>query len=107
MEKKRNFIFTNKKHTQRGIMSTILGTISLVSLFVAVYQTYVAKGQAGFNMGLVGFLAMVFALIGIGLGYLGKMEQDRYGLFAYLGLILNVLVLIIISLILYAGAYGL
>ena len=106
MEKRRNFIFTNKKHTKRGIMSTILGIISLVSLFMAVYRTYLLKGEAGFNMGLVGFLAMIFAVIGIGLGYFGRIEQDRYGLFAYVGLILNILVLAFISLILYAGAYG-
>ena len=107
MEKKRGFIFTNKKHTQRGIMSTILGVISLVSLITAVYQTYLAGGQAGDNLGLVGFVATVFAMIGIGLGYFGRIEQDRFRLFAYLGLCLNILALSGISFILYAGAYGL
>lgn len=107
MEKKRSFIFTNKRHTRRGIMSTILGIIGLVSLIIAVYQTYEAKGQAGFNMGMVGFMCTLFAFIGVGLGYFGRMEQDRYGLFAYMGLILNILVLACTSFILYAGAYGL
>ena len=30
--RKKNYIFTNKKHSNRAIMSTILGGISLVSL---------------------------------------------------------------------------
>lgn len=107
MEKKRSFIFTNKRHTRRGIMSTILGCIDLVSLALALFTAYEAKGQAGFNMGIVGFMITLFALIGIGLGYFGRMEQDRYRLFAYLGLTLNVFVLACISFILYAGAYGL
>ncbi|MBR5579100.1 MAG: hypothetical protein IKW28_08925 [Lachnospiraceae bacterium] len=107
MEKKRSFIFTNKRHTRRGIMSSILGIISLVSLVIAVYQTYQAAGQAGDNLGLVGFVSLVFAITGIGLGYFGRLEQDRFRLFAYLGLVLNFLVLAAISFILYAGAYGL
>ena len=87
-------------------MSSVLGVISLSSLGLALYQTFQAKGQAGFNMGVVGFLSALYALIGITLGYLGKMEQDRFSLFAYIGLFLNLISLMCISVILYAGAYG-
>lgn len=107
MERKRNFIFTNKKHTQRGIMSTILGVISLCSLILAIYQTYEAGGQAELNMGVVGGVSLLFAVIGIVLGVMGKMEEERFLLFAYLGISLNIVVLFFISMILYAGAYGL
>lgn len=107
MERKRNFIFTNKRHTRRGIMSTILGIISLSSLVLAIYQTYRAGGQAGLNMGVVGGVSLLFAIIGIVLGIMGKLEEERFLLFAYLGILLNVIVLFFISMILYAGAYGL
>lgn len=42
MEKKKHYIFTNKKHSTKGMMSTILGVIALLSLGLAVYQTYEA-----------------------------------------------------------------
>ncbi|MCI5584479.1 MAG: DUF6142 family protein [Lachnospiraceae bacterium] len=106
MEKKKNYMFTNKKHSSRGIMSAILGTISLVSLGLAVFQTYQVKGEAGGNMGTVGFVATCFSITGLTLGILSKTEADRFRLFPYLGIVLNLLALMATSTILYAGAYG-
>ena len=103
---KKGYKFTNKKHTEKGIMSTILGIISLVSVGTAVYQTYLAKGNAGSNMGIVGVMITIFSVTGLVLGYMGKNEQDKFKFFAYLGMILNVAVMACISVILYAGAYG-
>lgn len=107
MERRRSLIFTDKKHTKKGIMSTSLGVISLCSVGLAIYMSYEAKGTAGLNMGVVGFMILVFSIAGIILGYLGKMEQDCFRFFAYLGFILNLLTLFCVSIILYAGAYGL
>jgi len=106
MEKKKNYMFTNKKQSSRGIMSAILGMISLVSLGMAVFQTYQAKGEAGGNMGTVGFVAACFAITGLVLGVMSKAEPDRFRFFSYLGIALNLLALIATSTILYAGAYG-
>ena len=87
-------------------MSSILGMISLVSLILAVFWTYEAKGEATAGMGMVGFVAACFSLTGIVLGYLARAEADRFRLFAWSGMVLNFLVLVFISMILYAGAYG-
>ncbi len=106
MENKKNYKFTNKRHSSRAIMSTILGVLSLASLALAVFRTYLADGAAGVNVGIVGFFSTCFAAIGLVLGYLAKQSQDRYPLFVYLGMGLNLLALILVSLILYAGAYG-
>ena len=38
--RKKNYIFTNKKHSDKAIMSTILGVISLVSLGIVTYLSY-------------------------------------------------------------------
>lgn len=107
MERRKSLIFTDKKHTKKGIMSTSLGLIALSSAGIAVYKTYETGGEAGINMGVVGFMILVFSLVGIVLGYLGKLEQDCFRFFAYLGFILNLVSLFCISMILYAGAYGL
>ena len=87
-------------------MSTILGMISLVSVGTAVYQTFLARGEANTNMGVVGLMITLFSATGLVLGYLSKKEHDKFMLFPYLGMVLNVLALGCISVILYAGAYG-
>ena len=106
MEQSKRYKFTNKKHPEKGIMSAILGVISLVSVGVAVYQTFLARGQASTNMGVAGLMITAFSAIGLVLGYLAKKEHDKFMFFPYLGMILNVMALGCISVILYAGAYG-
>ena len=106
MEHTKGYKFTNKKHPEKGIMSTILGMISLGAVGNAVYQTYLAKGVAGSNMGVVGLMTTLFSAVGLVLGYMAKKEQDKFRFFSYLGMILNVMALASISVILYAGAYG-
>lgn len=106
MERKKNYMFTNKKQSEKGIMSVVLGMISLVSVIVVIYQTYLYKGAAGINSGLVGFWVTCFAVTGVILGFMARMETDRFLVFAYVGIVLNIVVLGCISLILYAGAYG-
>lgn len=105
--KKKHFIFTNKKNPPRAIMSSILGVIALSAVAIVTVLTFQAKGAAksGYGAGL--FLATVFALVGVVLGALAKSEKDKFYFFCYLGIFLNLLALGTISFILYAGAYGL
>lgn len=106
MEQSKRYKFTNKKHPEKGIMSTILGIISLVSVWVAIYQTFLAKGAAATNMGVVGLMITIFSVTGVILGYISKKEHDKFMFFPYLGMVLNVIALACVSVILYAGAYG-
>ena len=106
MEQSKRYKFTNKKHPEKGIMSTVLGLISLVSVWIVVYQAFQARGEATTNMGVVGFTITIFSAVGLVLGYLSKKEYDKFMFFPYLGMVLNVIALACISVILYAGAYG-
>ena len=103
----RKYIFTNKKESKKGIMSAVLGIIALVSLFLAVYETFRNQGQALVKYGVAALFALLFALAGIVLGIMSKMEEDRFYLFSYLGIILNLLAIAGIGFIIYAGVYGL
>lgn len=104
--KKNSFMFTNKEHTLKGIMATILGVISLISLAYITIESYVKAGKVPMQYGAVAFLTMIFAFVGITLGVLSKSERDKFYFFSYLGIVLNVLVLAVLSVILYAGAYA-
>ena len=102
----RKYIFTNKKESKKGIMSAVLGIIALVSLFFAVYETFRNQGQALVKYGVAALFALLFALAGIVLGIMSKMEEDRFYLFSYLGIILNLLAIAGIGFIIYAEVYG-
>ena len=106
MAKKNSYMFTSKQHTQKGIMSTILGIISLGTLAYAVLMSYLKAGDIPRQYGAAALLVMIFAFIGIILGVVSKTERDKFFFFTYLGIVLNVLALAVISIILYAGAYA-
>ncbi|HKM04850.1 MAG TPA: DUF6142 family protein [Lachnospiraceae bacterium] len=106
-QKKNSYMFTNKNHPLKGIMSTILGAISILSIFLAIYLTYENKGEALLQYGTSLFLTTLFSMVGLGLGIASRMEKDKYYLFSYLGIFINFLAVCAISLILFAGAYGL
>lgn len=101
--RKSGYIFTAKKHPEKGIMSAILGTISLISIIAAVFLTYQNGGNAKPQYGAAVFLVTLFSLVGLVLGVLSRMEKDKYYLFPHLGIGFNVLALAMISFILFAG----
>lgn len=104
MKKRKGYIFTNKRHSDRGIMSVILGVISLASLGAVVFLSYRSGGEAETGFGFTGVLALIFSLVGIVLGILTLRDKNYYRLFPVLGTLLNLAALAGISLILYAGA---
>ena len=106
MAKKNSYMFTSKRHTQKGIMATILGVISLGTLAYTVIMSYLRAGDVPRQYGAAVMLVMIFAFIGIILGVVSKTERDKFYLFSYLGIVLNVLALLVISMIFYAGAYA-
>ncbi len=104
MKKRKGYIFTNKRHSDRGIMATILGIISLASLGIVLFQAYRNDGEAAVNYGFTGLLAMLFSLVGLVLGIVTVRDKSYYRLFPVLGVLLNLAALGGVSLILYAGA---
>ncbi len=99
-----NYKFTNKSHPIKGIMSAVLGMIALVSMFLAIYLSYLdgmasADGMtARMQYGLAAVLAFIMALAGEIIGLVANAEKDRYRFFPILGLLLNAAAL-------FAGVY--
>lgn len=104
---RRGYIFTNKAESKKGIMSSFFGVLSLVSLILAVYLAFLRDGNIPVRYGVAGGLCLLFSLAGLILGVLAKLEEDKFYLFAWLGIVLNLLTLLGIAFILYAGVYGL
>lgn len=92
MKHKRAYIYTNKSHSPKGVMSTVFGALAFVTIALALYFTFRADGAASQRYAAAGILSLIFALTGMILGIMARMEEDRYYLFAYIGLLCNFLV---------------
>lgn len=95
--------FTNKKNPEKGIMSSALGAISVVSTALALYFTYLAEGVAKAQYGSVVCLALLFSVVGLVLGIMSYLERDIYKFFPVLGIVLNIIGIIGAGFILYIG----
>lgn len=93
MKHKRTYIYTNKTHSQKGIMSAVFGLLAFVTIVLALYLTFQAGGTASPRYGAAGLLSLIYALTGMTLGVMARLEEDKYYLFAYIGMLCNFLVL--------------
>ncbi|MFI3212021.1 MAG: DUF6142 family protein [Eubacteriales bacterium] len=105
MERKRGYIFTDKKYTKKSIMSTVLGIIAMISVICAIYFTYENNGQATDNYGVVGLMIVIYSIIGWILGILARVEKEQFYLFSHIGIILNTCNIIGISYVIYMGIH--
>lgn len=105
MRRINGYIFTNKVYSEKSIMSTILGVLSCLTLGIAVYLSYLHRGQPSPRYGTASLLAVLFMTAGLLLGIWSATEKETFKLFTVLGILFNVLAFGMLSLILYAGAY--
>ena len=89
MARKKMYSFAEKKHSQRGLVSSILGGVSLLIFLVLVYLAFYFSGQGGAYLGGIGFTGIVFALTGLILGLMSFGESNTLYFFSKLGSILN------------------
>lgn len=98
--KRKKYIYTNKRHSLRAVMSTILGLISNASLGIVVYLTYLKHGEAAVSYGLTALLAALFSVIGLILAVLMVQQKDYFKFFSVLGILLNLTALAFITFLL-------
>lgn len=87
--KRKNYIFTNRRHSKRAIMATILGIISNGSLVIVLYLSYLSGGAVPLSYGLTGLLAAAFSVAGLILGVVAASDKDTFKFFPVMGTILN------------------
>lgn len=102
-KKRKNYIFTNRRHPSQAIMATILGTISLLSLIFVIWRTAAAGGNASAGYGLTGLFAMLFSIVGLVMGIMTIQQKRNFKLFPIVGIVLNSIVLLVIIILLGMG----
>ena len=96
-------MFTDNRHPEKGVMSTILGCISVGALACAVVFTYRDGGEAQLRYAAAALVAAIFSVIGFVLGIMSRFERDIFKLFPNLGIILNLLSIIFVVFLLVLG----
>ena len=95
------YVFTDKKHPEKGIFSTVLGVLSVATIVYAVLLSFKNGGEAQAKYGVAVLICTIYSVAGLVLGIMSRMERDIFKLFPNLGIILNVLSLIWVGLLLY------
>ena len=101
--KSKNYIYTNKKHADKGVMASILGLISLVCLGLITYYAFVQRGTGMERLASAMLISCIFSLAGLALGIMALLEKDTFRVFSILGLVMNGAVLGLIGWALYYG----
>lgn len=97
--KRKNYIFTNRRHSKRAIMAAILGIISNSSLVIVIYLSYLSGGAVPLSYGLTGLLAAIFSVTGLILGVVAVRDKDIFKFFPVVGTLLNLAALGILVLL--------
>ena len=103
---KKNYMFTNKSHPERGIMSTILGILSDGAIGLAVFCSFKAAGATNARLACVLLMALIFSVVGLVFGIVSRLEKERFYFFPNVGIILNSIAVLAIAFILYVGVFG-
>ena len=103
--RRERYIFTDKRHPEKGIFSFAMGLIALTGLVMAVKVTFEAGGEAGIAQALTVLLAFFIGLTGLVYGILARRERDVFFLFPHLGIVCNTLSLLICTAILMLGLF--
>lgn len=77
--------FSNKSQTLGGVISTLVGLGSVACVAGAVYISFKKSGQAGVEVGSLGLLALMLAIIGTVIGLLSFKEDDKFYTLSWAG----------------------
>ena len=88
-------MFTNRRHPYMGIMSAILGLIALISLLYGIGSSYLLGGDVPMGFGAAALLATLYSLTGWFMGVMAVRLPDCFKVTSITGIILNSVALIL------------
>ena len=101
---KERYVFSDYRHPEKGIMSAILGCLSVGTFTAAVLFTFRDGGQAQVKYAAAAIVAAIFSVAGLVLGIVSSTEKNIFRLFPNLGIVLNAIGVIFTVLILVLGS---
>lgn len=98
--RRKSYKFTEKTHSKRGLIATLLATLLLVWYVVFVEIAFRADGQLSTYYGSAGVMAMLVSVIVLVIAVGSLKEEDSFMLFPRLGLFLS-----LVGMICWIGTY--
>ncbi len=95
---------TEVRNSRMGIYSCALAGISLVMIIIAVLVAFFLRGKTPRIVGGIGLAAVVTVLYGLHASIKGRREREKKYWTCWLGMILNILLLLILIFI-FAGGF--
>lgn len=77
-KRKEVYKFTGRSHSVKGIISAVIGCISILSLLVLFILSGIYKGNGPIALGAVGMLVFFLAVAGFVLGVKACTEKEIY-----------------------------
>lgn len=105
MKPRGNYIFTNKTHPLKGVMSIILGLIAILSIAHVVNLVFMLRQEALVSYAMTVILALIYAIAGMTLAIITSIQRDIFKVTAYIGILLNAFVIIVVGIIIYLGVF--
>ena len=96
--------FSDKKHPKHGIISVVLGVLSIIILLTLCIVSGHAKGRAGMEIGALGLATMVLSIIGFVLAVRCNKEEDIYHVTPAVGSVLNGIMILLFMVLFNKGA---
>ena len=89
MRRRYKYAFTKKGETEGGFASAIFAGISLFLFLVSAVLSFVWEGKAGSWIGVLGFMAILFAVCGFFIGMKSFQEKEKNYRLSVLGALGN------------------
>ena len=103
MARKNRIIFSSRDQSDKGIMSLVLGILSVISLAYAGIVSYLRQGEVPDKFGSALFVTFVFAVAGLILGGLARNEADKLRTVPTVAVVLNALAILALGFFLWIG----
>lgn len=95
--------FSDRTHPLAGIISTCIGVVTVIVLFILCVVAGNAKGNAGIAVGVVGMLSLIASIVGFVMATRCYRKEDIYMSLPTIGSILNGLIAIVYLLLFCIG----
>lgn len=90
--RRRNYKFTEKTQSKRGITALLLAVISLAVLVFVIVNSFQNRGNGSMYLGSAGVASMLVGVVAVVLAIGSLREENSFKLFPYLATIMSFLV---------------